>query len=214
MHNSVVEYLVESIGKEAETMTPRVPTKELSIVGVFTAATVMLSQIAVPLPFTPVPLSLGLVAVYTTGILLPPKLAILVELCYLLLGAVGLPVFSEFRGGLGALFGPTGGYLLAYPLVAGLVSHRLRRKKHSGEEEAKDKTKHLVKATLWMGAALVLLYFFGTLWLSLFTENSFRASLALAVIPFVPLDCTKIIFCSIVIVPLKEQLEKSRYLQK
>ena len=83
--------------------------KDLTIIGIFTAVTIVLAQIAIPLPFTPMPISFGLVAVYITGILLSPNQAILTQVIYLLLGAVGVPVFGNFRGGLGALFGPTGG---------------------------------------------------------------------------------------------------------
>ena len=76
--------------------------KEISRIAIFTAITAVLAQIVVPLPFTPMPISFGLLAVYITGILLKPKHAVFVQICYLLIGAVGAPVFGNFRGGVGA----------------------------------------------------------------------------------------------------------------
>jgi biotin transport system substrate-specific component len=99
--------------------------KELSIIGIFAAVTAVLAQIAIPLPFTPMPISFGLVAVYITGMLLKPKHAVFAQVCYLALGAVGVPVFGNLRSGISALFGPTGGYLMVYPIMAGIVSMTL-----------------------------------------------------------------------------------------
>src|SRR5271169_5626324 len=84
------------------------------------------AHVSVPLFFTPVPLSLQPFAVLLLGLLLSPRLAAGTLGAYLIEGAVGLPVFAPsplasgplMTGGLAHLLGPTGGYLLAYPLAA------------------------------------------------------------------------------------------------
>ena len=74
------------------------------------------------LPIGPVSLTLGVFGVLLCGALLPPDQALLATTAYLLLGLAGLPVFAGFGAGPGALFGVTGGYLLAYPLMAAVLS--------------------------------------------------------------------------------------------
>lgn len=180
--------------------------RELTMIGIFTAVTAVLAQIAVPLPFTPMPISFGLVAVYITGIMLKPKHAILTQLCYLFLGAVGLPVFGNLRGGIGALFGPTGGYLLVYPFMAGIVSIALNGRKSRQAQYRQSKKWLFLKASVSICIAHIILYIGGTIWLSITTGNSFSAGLALAVYPFIPLDIIKIVFCVAVIVPLRSRM--------
>lgn len=180
--------------------------RELTSIGIFTAVTAILAQIAVPLPFTPVPISLGLVAVYITGILLKPKHAVLTQICYLLLGAVGAPVFTNFRGGIAALFGPTGGYLLVYPIMAGIVSAALNSRKSRRTEMTHSKKWVFLKSAVSICVAHIVLYLGGTTWLSITTGGSFPASLALAVYPFIPFDVLKILFCVVVVVPLRSRM--------
>ncbi|MBI1722773.1 MAG: biotin transporter BioY [Gemmatimonadetes bacterium] len=86
------------------------------------------AQFAVPLPGTPVPMTLQPLAVLIVGGLLGPRYGALSLALYLAMGAAGLPVFTPFGApGLARLFGPTGGYLLAYPLAAAVVGWVVRR---------------------------------------------------------------------------------------
>lgn len=180
--------------------------KELAIIAIFTALTGILAQIAVPLPFTPMPISFGLVAVYITGMLLKPKHAVLAQVSYLIVGAIGVPVFGNFRGGFGALLGPTGGYLLVYPLMAAIVSIALNGQKSLKKEEELGRKWVMLKASLSISAAHLLLYLGGTSWLSLTTGTTFPAALTLSVFPFIPLDLVKILFCILAILPFRARL--------
>src|SRR5580692_3662208 len=88
------------------------------------------AHVALPLPFTPVPLTLQPFAVLLLGLLLTPRLAAATLAAYLAEGALGLPVFAPGplgAAGLAHLIGPTAGYLLAYPLAAPLISFLWRR---------------------------------------------------------------------------------------
>ena len=180
--------------------------KEIAIISIFTALTAVLAQIAIPLPFTPVPISFGLVAVYISGILLKPKHTLFAQICYLALGAVGLPVFGNFRGGIGALFGPTGGYLIVYPLIAWIVSVTLNSPKSRQAESKQSKVFLFLKTGVSICIAHTILYLGGTVWLSITTGNSFAACLSLAVFPYIPLDIVKILFCVFAVVPFRSRL--------
>lgn len=143
------------------------------------------SHIALPLWFTPVPLTLQPFAVLLLGLLLGPQLAAATLFAYLLEGAVGLPVFAPglgFGAGLAHLLGPTGGYLLSYPAAAALVAF-LRRKLPHGFSGA------LMSAAA--GDVVILLC--GMAWLAALTHSSVPSAFALAVLPFLPGDALKVV---------------------
>src|SRR3979411_2614986 len=86
------------------------------------------AQITIPLPFTPVPLTVQNFGVLLVGMLLGSKRGFAALLLYLAEGAIGLPVFNPIGpGGLVRLMGATGGFLLAYPLVAGFTGFIMER---------------------------------------------------------------------------------------
>src|SRR4051812_19920103 len=102
----------------------------LSIVGVigFAAAVAAASQIAIPLPFTPVPITLQPMLVILAGMMLGPAAGAASMVLYLAAGAAGLPVFTPLGApGIARFFGPTGGYLLAYPAAAWAAGAVARR---------------------------------------------------------------------------------------
>ncbi len=144
------------------------------------------AHVAVPLFFTPVPLTLQPFAVLLLGLVLSPRLAAATLGAYLLEGAAGLPVFAPgpVLGGLAHLFGPTGGYLLSYPLAAALISFLWRR---SRSRFASRFASAALSAALGDLAILAC----GWLWLSLLTHAALLA-LAMAVLPFLPGEALKI----------------------
>ena len=99
-------------------MNRRLAPTDLARAGLFAALIAVCTWITVPLP-TGVPLTLQTFAVALAGFLLGPVYGILAVGAYLLLGAAGLPVFSGFAGGVGRFFGPAGGFLWGFPLLAG-----------------------------------------------------------------------------------------------
>jgi biotin transport system substrate-specific component len=164
--------------------SPAIWLRNAGIVLAGSALTALCAHIALPLYFTPVPLTLAPFAVLLIGLLLTPRLAAATLLAYLAEGALGLPVFAPtpaFTGGLAHLLGPTGGYLLAYPFAAMLISFLWRR------------TQRGFSAALICAAAgnLVLLAC-GALWLAVLTHASVQSALTLAVLPFLPGDALKI----------------------
>ena len=164
----------------------RMKTKNLAFCALMAAVTAVCAQISIPLPGG-VPLTLSVAAVYLSGAFLGPGLAFASQLVYLLLGAFGLPVFAGFSGSLGVLLGSTGGYLLAYPLMAAAVA--LGRRLWGGK---------LPSLAASMLIALLLCYAGGTAWFMAVTQKSLAVSLAACVFPFVPVDLCKIALASAV----------------
>jgi biotin transport system substrate-specific component len=139
------------------------------------------AHIAIPLFFTPVPLTLQPFAVLLLGLLLTPRLAAATFGAYLLEGAAGLPVFAPSAlGGVAHLLGPTGGYLLAYPLAAALISYLWRSSRRT-----------FAFAALSAAAGDLLILACGWLWLSMLTHSA-QPALAMAILPFLPGEALKI----------------------
>jgi biotin transport system substrate-specific component len=101
--------------------------RDLSLVLAGSLFVALLAQVSIPLPFTPVPLTGQTLGVLLVGAALGSRLGFLALLAYLLEGALGLPVFAGGTGGLAKVLGPTGGFLLAFPLAAGLVGLLVER---------------------------------------------------------------------------------------
>lgn len=104
---------------------------DVALISLMTALTVVSSWVSIP--FGVVPVTLQTFVVYVSSALLGTKKATVSVLLYLLLGCVGLPVFSGFRGGFGVLFGATGGYVAGFVLIAlisGVIINRYGRKLH------------------------------------------------------------------------------------
>lgn len=95
----------------------KMSAKDMAFTGMFAAVIAVLSQIAIPLP-SGVPVTLQTFAVALAGYTLGMKLGGLSALVYVLIGAVGVPVFSGFKGGFGSLTGPTGGFIWGFIIMA------------------------------------------------------------------------------------------------
>jgi biotin transport system substrate-specific component len=144
------------------------------------------SHVSIPLWFTPVPLSLQPLAVLGVGLAMGPVAGFLTMIAYLLEGAMGLPVFSPTGlGGVAQLFGPTGGYLLAYPLVALIVGAVTRG--------LQVKLPRFVAAAIGCTAAVMLLFACGAAWLMNFAHLSTHQVWIAAVAPFLPGEAIKIV---------------------
>lgn len=142
-----------------------------------TACACLLAPVSIPIG--PVSLTLGVFAILLAGALLPPTLAVLSSCGYLLLGFAGLPVFAGFAAGPGVLFGITGGYLLAYPVMAWLLAMVC------------EKTRSRVARMGGVVLANLCCYLLGTGWFMAATGSGLWAALSACVIPFVLPDLAK-----------------------
>jgi biotin transport system substrate-specific component len=140
------------------------------------------AHVAIPLWFTPVPVTLQPFAVVLLGLLLSPRLAAGTMVAYLAEGALGLPVFTPHGlGGIAQLLGPTGGYLLSYPLVAPMISTLWR----SGERS-------FSRGLLVAGAGSLGILSLGAVWLGVVMHAAPMTVLYHAVLPFLPGDVLKV----------------------
>jgi biotin transport system substrate-specific component len=156
-------------------------TKMMILCALFAALTAVCSMISIPLPFTPVPINLATLSVFLAGGLLGSKYGFLSQLVYVILGAVGLPVFHNFSGGLGIITGPTGGYIIGYAAAAWLIGFLAEK---LGRE--------FYKNIIGMTAGLAVCYGLGTLWFMVLTSTGFAAALIMCVVPFLIGDAVKI----------------------
>lgn len=152
----------------------------------FTLLLALLSQIRIPLTFTPVPLTLQTFGVLLIGYYLGAKAGALSILLYLLLGAAGLPFFSAGKGGLLVLSGPTGGYLLGFLAGAYIV----------GKAKELGFLQRSIYIFLSGFLAHFIIYFFGVLWFVsgykfFSTSHTLKEILTLTVFPFLPWDIIK-----------------------
>ena len=173
-------------------------TRDLILTAFFAALTVIFSAISIPIPISPVPFSLAIVAIFLAGALLPKTQAAVAQIVYLLLGIIGLPVFSKFSGGLGVIAGPTGGYLIAYPIMAFIIALIIEK---AGK-------RNFIVYLVSMLCGLAVLYAVGTLWLSVEAHMPFAAALSAGVIPFIIPDVVKAVLASILAVMLYKVVAK------
>lgn len=167
----------------------------MALIGFMSAIICIIAPLSIPLPFSPVPLSLGTLAVYLSAMILGCRSGLLSVTIYLLLGAVGLPVFSGFSGGVGILLGPTGGYLIGYLLLAGICGFCADR---CGGR----------KRVLALGILLgtFVCYICGTCFYVLQTQASLLQALSVTVLPFLPLDLIKAVLGVILGAQLRKRL--------
>jgi biotin transport system substrate-specific component len=157
-----------------------------------TTLTAAAAQVSVPLPFTAVPFTLQPMVVLIGGAALGSRLGLASQVLYILAGVAGLPVFAAspiLPQGAARLLGPTGGYLMAFPLaafVAGVLAERGFDRRY-------------LTSVLAMAAGLAVIFLFGVTWLSVVTPIGFSGALATGVTPFLPADLLKILVAGAVL---------------
>lgn len=143
----------------------------------------LLGQIAIPLPFTPVPIVIQLQAIFLLSLFIGSRRSAAAVLAFLVQGAVGFPVFANGSGGLLTLIGPTGGYLFGYLVAAYVVGAMIER--------SKERT--VKRAFFAITAGNLIVYFLGASYLSSFV--GLQKAMLLGIAPFVAGDLLKNIAC-------------------
>ena len=154
----------------------KLSTGELCQTALFTALTVIGAQIAVPMPGG-VPFTMQTWVIALAGMVLGPRNGALSAVVYVLLGAVGAPVFAHFSGGMGIMLGGSGGFIMAFPLLALLSGLGQGMSEREGGK-------------LWLVSGLiagtVLHFAAGMLYLSWVAGITLQAAFIAAVLPFIP----------------------------
>jgi biotin transport system substrate-specific component len=161
-------------------------TKGLVYASLFGALTAAGAFIVIPMP--PVPITAQTFFLNIAAILLGGPLGAVSQFVYIMLGVVGVPVFAGGKAGLGVIFGPTGGYLLGFIMAAFVIGTVNKMKKSAG----------IFWYIFSMLIGMLIIYFLGSLQLSLVVKMSFHKALAVGVLPFIPGDIIKIMLAAII----------------
>lgn len=178
----------------------RLTVYQMTTTALMTAVLCILGPISVPIGAVPV--SFTMVAIYFAVYLIGPKFGTISYLLYLLIGIVGLPVFSGYQGGPAKLAGPTGGYLVGFiitAIVAGIVIDKFDGK--------------ILPSICGMVVGLAASYVLGTIWFILQSGYTLEAALAACVFPFLIFDTIKILFAALVGPVIRKQLQKAHLIK-
>lgn len=182
-------------------MNTKFTIHDFVIIGLMTAIICVVSPFSIPLGFSPVPITMASFIICLTAMVLGPLKGILSCLMYLFLGMIGLPVFSGFSGGIHRLFGPTGGYLMGYLLIAFFAGLFMKRWHHKW---------YLCLIGLLIG--IFCCYAVGTIWLCIQLELSVWSGLCLGVFPYIPADFIKALLALLTGIPLRRALYRNSIL--
>ena len=169
-------------------------TRDLCMIGVLTAVIIIMAQISIPMPLG-VPITLQTFAITLAGIVLGSKKGAAASLIYILLGAVGLPVFANFRGGLQMLTGPTGGFIISFPIMAFIIGIGA---------EYRHKFKGCYTLCLILGTAAN--YIIGVTMFCVMMHSTLWVGLTACVFPFLPTAVIKAILASMFGLKLNKRL--------
>lgn len=175
---------------EQKSKKKKFKTIDIVYIGLFAALIAVCAWISIPMT---VSFTLQTCAVCLTAGLLGWKRGTLTVLVYILLGMVGLPVFTGFKSGIAAVTGPTGGYIVGFiftALIVGLAADRLG--------------KRLLANILFMAIGILVCYLFGTVWFMIAYKVTFVSALTTCVIPFLIPDAVKIAVAAILVNRLKK----------
>ncbi len=169
--------------------------KKTATVGILAAIICVIAPFSFPVGA--IPISLATFAIYIISCTVNKKLSVAAVFIYILIGAVGLPVFSSFTGGLQCITGYTGGYIIGYIPCAFIIG-LLTDKFETGR----------VIYPLSMIAGTAICYLFGTLWYMHRAECGFPEAVAVCVVPFLIGDIIKITAASCIGITLKNRIKK------
>ena len=173
----------------------KIKTADTVVCALFAAIICVISPWSLPISGE-VPISLATAAIY-----LASKRGTVSVLLYIVIGALGVPVFSSFRGGFSVIAGPTGGYIIGYlpcAFICGFIIDRIGNGKKAAAYP------------VGMIAGTVILYAVGTAWYMFITKNPLIPSLAGCVLPFLPGDAAKIAAASLLGYELRKRVISGR----
>lgn len=158
------------------------------------------SYLVVPLPFTPIVLSMHTVAINLVGLTLKPRHAAYTILIYLLMGAIGLPVFSGGSSGLAKLFGPTGGFYFGF-LLAVIAMSLLRGKKNSFWRFT----------AVSIGCGIPIEHLLAVAFYCIYNGANIKTAFMTVSVPFIPGDIIKCFLSALIAVALNKALSKAKF---
>ncbi len=169
--------------------------KNMCYVGLFTAVIAIMAQISIPMPLG-VPMTMQTFAITLAAIILGAKLSTISSLIYILLGAIGLPVLAGFSGGISKFVGPTGGFLISFPIMAFIIGYAVDHR-------------NAFKGAFVVGliAGTVVNYIVGIAMFCILTQSSVAVGFTACVLPFIPTAIIKAILAALIGFPIRKRLK-------
>lgn len=177
-------------------MQNKYTVRDLSYISLFATLIAVSGYIVIPLPISTVPVTAQTLAVMLAGGLLPPIHAATSVLVFLMMGAIGIPVFAGGSAGLGIIVGKTGGYLIGF--LAGALLISLLKGKGPGF------IRMLAANT---AGGVIVVYTFGVLWLNYVTGIGISKAVIFGALPFIPGDIVKIVIAAIITLKLNRHVK-------
>lgn len=166
-------------------------TLEMTRLALLVAMNCVSAYIIIPLPFSLSPIALQTLIVNLVGFLLPPKQAFITMLIYILVGLIGIPVFTGGTAGPAKLFGPTGGYIFGFMIAVTIIAW------------LKGNTYNFKRfALIGIYIGIPVIYIIGALQLKFLTDMNWEAVFLTGVLPFIPLDIVKCLVAAILAKPI------------
>ena len=171
----------------------KISIQDICSIAIMAAVTAIMAQISIPMPLG-VPMTMQTFAVTLAGVILGAKRGAISMIVYVLLGAVGAPVYAGFSGGFQNLIGPTGGFLLSFPIMAYLIGMGIQMRKKKG----------MFVLLLFLGT--VSNYVVGVAMFCLVTQSSVLTGITACVVPFIPTAIIKAIVASVLGIQIRNRL--------
>lgn len=174
----------------------KLTTRDLCMIGIWAAIIAVMAQIAIPMPMG-VPMTMQTFAVTLSALVLGSKKGAMASLIYVLIGAIGIPVYANFTGGIHILFGPTGGFLISFPIMAYVIG--------LGAEYVADN-----KVIYWLMITIgtIVNYIIGVIIFCIVAGAGIEVALGACVVPFIPTAIIKALASGILGIKIRPRLVK------
>ena len=176
----------------------KLPIQDMCSISLYTAVIAIMAQISIPMPLG-VPMTMQTFAIMLAAITLGAKKGAAAALIYMLLGAMGLPIFSNFTGGFQCLAGPTGGFIISFPLMAYIIGLGAEHFRHAASASS--------RFILFLIAGITVNYTAGLLMFAFATGSSLMTSFTVCVLPFIPTEIIKMVLASVLGLKIRRRLD-------
>lgn len=171
----------------------KISVQDICSIAIMTAITVVMAQISIPMPMG-VPMTMQTFAITLAGVILGSKKGGLSILVYVLLGAIGVPVFAGFSGGVQNLIGPTGGFIISFPIMAYVIGLGVEHRKKKG------------MFVLMLILGTVLNYVIGVAMFCIIMNSSVMTGITACVLPFIPTAIIKAVVAALLGLHIRSRL--------
>lgn len=172
----------------------RFSVRDICYAGLFAAVIAVMAQISIPMPLG-VPMTMQTFAITLAAVVLGSRLSAIASLVYLLLGAVGVPVLANFSGGIDKFVGPTGGFLISFPLMAYIIGLGV---------EHRDAFKGAFPLAVVVGT--VINYIVGVLMFVVVAHSTFAVAISACVLPFIPTAIIKAVLATLLGLNIRKRI--------